>query len=63
MYLHKRDIEKITKILETFPDVDTFELTQEGESGIGNILSMTFTQEVNSVRGSFNVEVSGIENW
>lgn len=63
MILHKKDIEKIQGILEKFPDVETFEIESDNSSGIGAYVTMTFNQEVNGLRGSFNVEISGVEDW
>ncbi len=63
MFLNRQDIEKITGVLKKFPDVDTFELTEENSSGIGSFITMTFAQEINGVHGSFDVEISGVENW
>lgn len=63
MILHRREIERIQDALTKFPDVNTFELKQESESGIGNILSMTFAQEVNGLDGSFSLEITGVEDW
>lgn len=63
MILHRKDIEKIASVLEKFPDVEVFELTQDSSSGIGSIITMTFAQEVNGLRGSFDIEISGVEDW
>ena len=63
MFLHRKDIEKIKNILERFPDVEVFELNADKSSGIGTIVTMTFAQEVNGMRGSFDVEISGVECW
>jgi hypothetical protein len=63
MYLNRRDIERIQDVLAKFPDVTAFEIEQEGENGIGNILTMTFAQEINGQRGSFTTEISGVEDW
>jgi len=63
MILHRKDIEKISSVLEKFPDVNTFEIDCDNSSGIGTIVTMTFAQEVNGMRGSFNVEISGVEDW
>ncbi len=63
MILHKEEIEKIKEVLDKFQDVETFELEQTGGSGIGTILTMTFAQEVNGMRGSFEVEITGVEDW
>ena len=61
--LHRSDIERISDILTKFPDVEAFELTQETSSGIGSVTYVTFAQNINGHKGSFEVEVSGVENW
>ena len=61
--LHRSDIERISDILTKFPDVQAFELTQETSSGIGSVTYVTFAQNINGHKGSFEVEVSGVENW
>ena len=63
MFLTRKDIEKIKDVLDQFPDLDLFELEQDSSSGIGSVTSMTFSREINGLRGSFQIEVSGIENW
>lgn len=61
--LRRSDIERISDILAKFPDVESFELTQETSSGIGSVTYVTFAQNINGYKGSFEVEVSGVENW
>ena len=61
--LHRSDIERISDILSKFPNVEAFELTQETSSGIGSVTYVTFAQNINGHKGSFEVEVSGVENW
>lgn len=63
MILHRKDIEKIQEVLNKFPDIETFEIESDHSSGIGAYVSMTFAQEVNGMRGSFEVEISGVEDW
>ena len=63
MFLHRKDIEKIKDILDQFPDLDVFELEQDSSSGIGSVTTMTFARELNGHRGSFEIEVSGVEAW
>lgn len=63
MILHRKDIEKIVAVLEKFPDLETFELESDHSSGIGAYTTMTFDQEVNGMRGSFIVEIAGVEDW
>ncbi len=63
MFLNRQDIEKIKGVLDQFPDLDVFELEQDASSGIGSITTMTFAREINGLRGSFEIEVSGSEEW
>ena len=63
MFLNRKDIEKIKGILDQFPDLDVFELEQDSSSGIGSVTSMTFARELNGLRGSFEIEISGSEEW
>lgn len=63
MFLNKRDLEKMQKVLEKFPEVNGFELHQEGSSGIGKITTMSFAHEHNGVKGCLEVEISGVEDW
>ena len=63
MILHRKDIEKIQEVLNKFPDIETFEIESDHSSGIGAYVSMTFSQEVNGMRGSFEVEISGVGDW
>lgn len=63
MILHRKDINKVKEILDKFPDVEVFEIEQDSSSGIGSVVSITFSQEVNGLRGSFEIEISGVENW
>jgi hypothetical protein len=63
MFLHKKDIKEIQSVLEKFPDVETFELDQEGGNGIGTFTTMTFDLEINGLHGSFKIEISGVEDW
>jgi hypothetical protein len=63
MYLNRKDLEKIQNVLEKFPEVDHFELHQEGGSGIGSVTKIVFHQMVNGYSGQFEVEISGVEDW
>ena len=62
MFLSRKDIEKIKDILDKCPDVDVFEINQTS-SGIGSTTVMTFAQKINGLEGSFDVEISGVEDW
>ena len=63
MFLNRKDIEKIKSVLDQFPDLDVFEIEQDSNSGIGSVTTMTFAREINGLRGSFEIEVSGVEDW
>ena len=63
MFLTRQDIEKIKCVLDQFPDLDVFEIGQDASSGIGSVTTMTFAREINGLRGSFEIEISGVENW
>ena len=63
MVLSRKDIEAISKVLEQFPDLDTFEIKQDSSSGIGCYTSMTFAREISGLEGNFTVEISGVEDW
>ena len=63
MFLNRKDVEKIQEILEKFSDVETFEIEQTGNNGIGTITTMIFDYEVNGMRGNFKIEISGVEDW
>ena len=63
MYLNRNDIQKINSVLDQFPDLERFELTEDTSSGIGSVVTMTFSREINGIIGAFTVEVAGVENW
>ncbi len=63
MYLSKEDLEKIQAILDKFPEVSVFELKEEGNNGIGTVITMEFDHTHNGVTGKMIVEISGVENW
>jgi hypothetical protein len=63
MYLNRKDIEKINSVLDQFPDLEGFELNEENSSGIGSIVTMTFSREINGIMGAFTVEIAGVEQW
>jgi hypothetical protein len=63
MYLNRKDLEKIQDVLAKFPEVINFELLQENSSGIGSITTIKFMKEVNGYYGTFDIEISGQEEW
>lgn len=63
MFLDRKDIARIQEVLDKFTDVDTFEINADTSSGIGAYITMTFPQEINGMRASVEIEISGVEDW
>jgi hypothetical protein len=63
MYLHKEELKKMLEILEQFSEVEIVDVEVDSSSGIGSVTTMKFNTEVNGVNGTFEVEISGVENW
>ena len=63
MHLGKEEVLKILEVMEKFPEAGCFELTQDSNSGIGSITTLTVFTEINGYEGKFTIEISGIENW
>ena len=63
LFLSKRDLEAVQEVLWQFPLVTNFELQTASECSIGSVLFMKFDTCINSVKGTFTVEISGIDTW
>jgi hypothetical protein len=63
MYLHQAELKKMLEVLEKFPEVEVVDVKVDSSSGIGSITTMKFDTKVNGVKGSFKVEISGVEKW
>lgn len=63
IFLRIEDMKKIQSVLEKFPEVHVFELTQNRESGIGSTLSISFSIKLKDIEGEFTTELSGTEDW
>ena len=63
MYINKEDVTKILSVMEKFPEAASFELLEEGQSGIGSITSLIVHTTFKEVDGQFKIEISGVENW
>lgn len=63
MYLHREELKRMLEILEKFPTVEVVDVKVDSSSGIGSITIMKFDTEINHVKGSFEVEISGVEKW
>jgi hypothetical protein len=51
------------EILKKFPTVEVVNVTGDTSSGIGTYTTMKFNTEINGQKGSFEVEISGVESW
>jgi hypothetical protein len=51
------------EVLEKFPEVEVVDVEVDSSSGIGSVTTMKFDTEVSNVKGSFEVEISGVEKW
>lgn len=63
MYLCRDEVRKILDTMEKFPETDSFELIQDGHSGIGSTTTLVVHTVVNGLEGEFRTEISGVENW
>ena len=63
MFLCREEVVKILAVMDKFPESASFELIQDGHSGIGSITSLIVHTNVNGLVGEFKTEISGVENW
>jgi hypothetical protein len=63
MFITREDVQKISETMDLFPEAQSFKLEQSNHSGIGNVLTLIVHTKVNGLDGTFNTEISGIENW
>lgn len=63
IWLTKRDLEDIRRVLEKFPDIERFELHEHGQTGIGSLLDMEFTTEINDVKCKLVVPIADESTW
>jgi len=63
VYLNRKDLEQVSKILDKFPEVNSFSIEQDNSSGIGDITTLKLNTNIEGIRGEFSVEISGIEDW
>lgn len=61
--LTRKDIKKIEEILDNYPELNIFKLTESDSNGIGTTLEMEFDMKLSGLKGKFNIEISGVENW
>ena len=62
MMLNLAELNKIKKIAEEV-GTEYFRLSQTKESGIGNILYMTYDTFVADYAAKVTIEVSGVKDW
>ena len=63
MYLCREEVVKILETMDKFPEATSFELLQDGHSGIGSITSLIVHTKINGLDREFKTEISGVENW
>ena len=63
MYISREEVQKILDTMDKFPETSSFELIQDGHSGIGCITSLVVHTTINGLDGEFKVEISGVEDW
>lgn len=63
MYLCREEVQKILETMDKFPEATSFELIQDGHSGLGSITSLIVHTKINGLDGEFKTEISGVENW
>ena len=63
MYLCREEVQKILDTMDKFPEAISFELIQDGHSGLGSITSLIVHTTINGLNGEFRTEISGVENW
>jgi hypothetical protein len=63
LHFHREDIVRIQAILDKFPNIDSFQLCIEAESGIGTTATMSFHHTANDIPGTFTIPVWGVESW
>lgn len=59
----RQDLLNISDVLKNFPEVNSVELIQEGNNGIGTTLDMKFTYKVNLVDCTLNVCIADESSW
>ena len=63
MYLCRDEVQKILEVMDKFPEAKSFELLQDGNTGIGSVTSLVVHTTINGLPGEFKTEISGVENW
>lgn len=63
MILNTTELNKIQETLSKFPEVKTFELVMDDNTGIGSTLSIKFGYLVNDVKSTVIVEIYNVDNW
>jgi hypothetical protein len=56
------EIDRIRTICQEL-DINYFTLEQDNSSGIGSVLTLTYSTELKNYSASISIEVSGVESW
>lgn len=61
--LTQRNLKEILAVISE-NEIDTpIVVIEEGESGIGSILSVEFKKDLHGREASIRIEISGVNNW
>jgi hypothetical protein len=63
MYLQRSDLNDIQKVLDTFPEVKSFEIIKDDTSGIGYTLDISFDNKINGIVCKVIVPVVTVDSW
>jgi len=61
--LSVKDIKDIQIVMKKFPDVESFQLHEHGNSGIGYLLDMEFETEINGIKCKVAVPIIDESMW
>lgn len=61
--LTRDELPRILEILDKFPNVDVFDIEEEGGNGIGTVTTMRFKDTVSGEQVELSIILSGVESW
>lgn len=62
--LQKYELEKIVQSVRDFKNIQyPIRLIQEGDNGIGTILQMEFSTELDGIKGEFRTTITSEADW
>ena len=63
IHLQRKDLKKISQVLEKFPESTNFWLRESASNGIGTVCTLDVETEINGTKGIFQVEIFGVNEW